>query len=1399
MDTFSLTYSKYLKACKAVILIIGLLSFSSPLLAQTVFYVDQDATGADNGSSWANAFTNLQAAINQGTSVASPTTPAQIWVKADTYFPTSTTTQTIYFEIKNNVEMYGGFLGTEYLLSERDYRRNETILSGNIGSKSDSTDNTDRILVASSNIVNSATVDGFTITGSHASIGGALAMNGTAAKLTVNNCTFHGNYAELGSAISSFYVTNNSSILDVNNSTFYHNGASASNSSAVYTSNQLKVVNSVFYENKAFQGGAIIGFKGSVAILNSTFTKNSVSGGLGSVVGTQNVTSFSLVNSIVWNNSGGSYSALYGSGYPKTIASSLIDVDPLFSDPGNNNFQLKQCSPAVNIGNNSVVTLAQDISGNLRIYGTNVDAGAFENQTDPLLFGTIQTTNVSCNGADDGVIVASGGGGTGNVLFSIDGINFSADPTFENLAPGNYTITLKDQGDGCQITSSHTISGPSLITLNSLTSTNITCNSDADGKISVSVTGGSAPYQISFDGGISFESPQFTNSTEVDALSPGFYQVTIVDGNSCSVTHPTAIELTEPDVITSSVTVEDVLCNGVSSGVLHVTAAGGNAPLYYTLGGISGNYQSSPTFTGLTAGNYTVTVVDSKLCFKDIAATVSEPTVLSLSNINFDHLSCYESPDGGSFSFEAAGGVGPYEYSIDGTNFQANGLFANQAIGNYTITVRDANGCASTAPWEVTQPDELLANMTVTNTSLCSASDGAISIAATGGTQPYSYSIDGSPTQSSPIFNGLGAGSYLIGIKDANGCEAAYTVVVADPVSSVVTTSKTDVRCKGEATGSIEVMVTGGTAPIEYRLDGGSFQSTNVFDGLVSANYLITVKEANGCTQTLSVGISEPAAVLESSAISTNLSCFNSADGSISVTATGGTAPYQYSLDGTNFQTENVFSGLDAGDFIVTVKDINSCTVTKDITLLKPNEVTTTATVVSASCVGSMNGSITIDVTNGVAPLSFSLNDGIAQSSNVFDQLDPGTYSVTVSDASGCGPTITDIVVGANVVIEPITTVTNVACFGTANGTIAISAAGGAAPYEFSIDGTNFVTSSEFTGLAANTYSLTVKDANGCTATTQAVVAEPVALSAAAEATSPGCSSAADGSIAITAAGGTAPYTFSINGTDFQDSGSFVGLSANDYSLTAKDANGCTVDVAVTIAATEGFSVQSNISNLSCFGSADGSVSLSVTGSENATYTYSIDGENFQEAASFTGLAPGDYALTVKNVVGCTVQAAVAITSPAALSIILTEENGEVIATVEGGTAPYIFSSNGTDFQESNMFSLTPGSYTITAKDANGCVVGAEVVITIETGIADDLLKQGLIVYPNPAHNTIAFDAATLKTVRLYDLSGNEVLIVNNYRTQESIDLSHLVPGVVIVELELSTGERIKQRLIIER
>ncbi|MBK6937886.1 MAG: SprB repeat-containing protein [Chitinophagaceae bacterium] len=228
----------------------------------------------------------------------------------------------------------------------------------------------------------------------------------------------------------------------------------------------------------------------------------------------------------------------------------------------------------------------------------------------------------------------------------------------------------------------------------------------------------------------------------------------------------------------------------------------------------------------------------------------------------------------------------------------------------------------------ISRVNAITANTATTSTLCNGATDGTVTVTPLSGTSPFSFSLDGAPPVSVPgahTFTNVPAGSHTITMSDANGCPSSASVTVAAGPGLITTASKTDVLCKGYATGTITVAQPSlGTPPFEYSLDGTNWQTSNVFNNVSAGTYTVHFRSADICPGTTAITVSEPA-LLDAISVNQNGTCDGGADGTITVTAAGGSPGYQFSIDGVNFQTSNVFNVLPNASYTVTVKDANGC------------------------------------------------------------------------------------------------------------------------------------------------------------------------------------------------------------------------------------------------------------------------------------------------------------------------------------------------------------------------------------------------------------------------------------------------------------------------------------------
>ncbi len=364
----------------------------------------------------------------------------------------------------------------------------------------------------------------------------------------------------------------------------------------------------------------------------------------------------------------------------------------------------------------------------------------------------------------------------------------------------------------------------------------------------------------------------------------------------------------------------------------------------------------------------------------------------------------------------------------------------------------------------------------------------------------------------------------------------------------------------------------------------------------------------------------------------TNTSCALS-NGSITAFGIGGTPPYVYSINGSVFQSTNQFTSLSAGQYVISIKDSNSCIyTTSPLTILNSTAATVTGIPSSAGC-NLTNGSITALAVGGTPPYFYSVNGGIYQASNLFSNLSAGPYILNVLDSTNCSSNSSIINVPGS--FTPlVTAVSKSSTCGQANGSILANAVSGVAPYLFSIDGIAFQISNQFTQLLAGAYLVVLKDSFGCISNPLQINVLNVSGASVSAQASPTTCGKNNGSILAQGSAGVLPYTFSINGTTFQNSNLFSDLSPGNYLVTIQDSNNCISSTQlITVGGSALVELKSIVIPADC-GEYNGSISASAING-TGPFHYSLDGSNFQSDSNFTGLAEGMYLIHIKDAAGC--------------------------------------------------------------------------------------------------------------------------------------------------------------------
>ncbi len=711
---------------------------------------------------------------------------------------------------------------------------------------------------------------------------------------------------------------------------------------------------------------------------------------------------------------------------------------------------------------------------------------------------TLQPISVTCPASStvcfDAPAFALTGGLPAGGTYSGTGVSAGMfNPATASVGANTITYSYTDP-NGCSNSCTFIITVNTALNLSTMV-TNVACKGGASGAIDLTPTGGTAPYTYDW----SNDGPEAMDNDTQDlaGLTAGTYTVTVTDAIGCSAI--VSVMVTEPALVVSvTFTQTNVLCLGASTGAIDITAAGGTGAYTYDWTDIAG-INDTEDRTGLTAGTYTVTVKDANGCTASTSVTITQPaTGLSIS-VSQTNVLCFGASTG-SINISATGGTGVYTYDwadIAGVNDTEDrtGL----AAGTYTVIVTDANSCTASTAVTITQPATAVSvTSTQTNVLCFGASTGAIDITAAGGTGAYTYDwSDIAGVNDTEDRTGLAAGTYTVTVKDANGCTASTSATITQPATAVsVTFTQTNVLCFGASTGAIDITAAGGTGAYTYDWsDIAGINDTEDRTGLAAGTYTVTVKDANGCTASTSATITQPASGLTVGSTQTNVLCFGASTGAINITAAGGTGVYTYDwsdIAGIN-DTEDR-TGLAAGTYTVTVKDANGCTASTSATITQPaSGLTVGSTQTNVLCFGASTGAINITAAGGTGVYTYDWSD-LAGINDAEDRtgLAAGTYTVIVTDANSCTASTAVTITQPAAAVSVTFTQTNVLCFGASTGAIDITAAGGTGAYTYDwsdIAGVN--DTEDRTGLAAGTYTVTVKDANGCTASTSATITQP--------------------------------------------------------------------------------------------------------------------------------------------------------------------------------------------------------------------------------------------------------------------------------------------------------------------
>ena len=697
------------------------------------------------------------------------------------------------------------------------------------------------------------------------------------------------------------------------------------------------------------------------------------------------------------------------------------------------------------------------------------------------------------------------------------------------------------------------------------TATNISCHDLNDARISVNVAGGTAPYTYKLNDGVYQASNSFGN------LAAGTYTISVKDADNEVVTSETSHQITNPDLLEIlTVEITNITCFGLHNGQVKINAQGGTGQLEYKLN--ESPYQNNPTFINLLIDKYIPAVRDENQCKAATTAVyIIEPPEIIITP-RYADVNCF-GESSGYIHLEAYGGTGNLKYSIDyGQNYYENaGIFDGLPIGSYPILLKDDNTCLKAAGTVlITQPSVLqIVSVSKTDVENC-FSDATAHIKITtngGGTTPYFFSIDNGESfhQNLGNFTNLTAGIYPIQMHDSHDCEAAFSAITISqpPDIQVINSETTLATCFGFSDGTITIEATGGTGNLRYSINDLDYIETGVFDNLSANNYSVFIRDERNCLKTSNLQISEPEKLKIKLQQKTDISCFALTDGKINLQAAGGTAPYYFSIETPQvFDNQTgTFENLIAGSYFPALKDAHACMAYGTaLQIIEPNELKIADWLISdAPCFGA-TGTVEVVATGGTGILSFSSNGGesFMKNSGVFDNLRAGEYFIQIQDANFCTSATSIATVGEADKIEFYPDIQQVSCNGGENGAISIRLAKATEPVSYTWGSGE--SKNAINNLYSGTYTLSVSDANACTASESFFVNEPDELRIQLSIKNQPCKAEADGELEIEIDGGTAPYETLWQDASLNWLDAVSELPAGRYTAFITDSNDCKSD-----------------------------------------------------------------------------------------------------------------------------------------------------------------------------------------------------------------------------------------------
>jgi len=775
----------------------------------------------------------------------------------------------------------------------------------------------------------------------------------------------------------------------------------------------------------------------------------------------------------------------------------------------------------------------------------------------PLVVTATSIQNILCAGASTGSVTLSVTGGTGPYTYNWSGTAPDTNPT-TGLPAGVYSVTVTDSR-GC----TQTLNNVNVVALNpalTITNTTVTDLNDGNpGAVNITVQGGNSTYTYVWTGpgGFSAGTQDISNLTV-----GGQYCVTVTDGNNCTTN---TCAMVGEDLAITAFNINKA-CFGTNNGGVDITVSGGTSPYTYVWRNSSNNVVpgTPQDIINVAPGIYNVTVTDGSN-----NTVTGNFEVTSLPQINIaSNIGSATSGNNGSIALTITGGAPGYTLQWSGTT-QTTPTITNLAVGQYCVTITDANFCTATGCYMVTAQPFAFGTVTSTDVLCNGASTGTLAVTVLGGTPPYTLTINGTPhTSATGVFNitGLGANDWPFTVTDNAGATINNNAIITEPSQITANQSVNNDTEDAGCTGSITLNISGGTPG--YTVTWNVVPTGPQILSLCAGNYVPTIQDANGCQVTL------PAIALNTfseDAVAANVDCPTDEDGSVDLTVTGGVAPYTFEWKNAGGVVVSVVEDLanaTPGTYTVRITDAGGLVLVRQYTVAAQSNFSINPQVTSnhgnfaVSCADGTDGTAVANITGqGDFDVVWESNGNTFVGANL-QNAGPGVYTVTVTDELGCEIT-TSLTLNAPPAIVLNANVTAISCLGDKNGEIQVFAFGGVAgnyQYEWSTG----IFGNLVRNLGTGDYTVTATDLNGCEKVETYTMAEPTPISVEFEIEP--ATEGFNGTIRAIVTGGQIPYRYewvNLNSSEFTSIVS--GLAPGEYFLIVTDDNGCTTSTLTAI------------------------------------------------------------------------------------------------------------------------------------------------------------------------------------------------------------------------------------------